>query len=216
MTSVRAANPPLTHEERRALLAVARKFMEMAVRSRKISEGVGVSLSPSSNLMLPAGAFVTLHVRNRLRGCIGELPGESPLWHVVAHCGQAAALEDPRFEPVRPDELDEIEIEISVLSPLADTLPEMIEAGKHGILVSRGWQRGVLLPQVATQFHWDSARFLEETCVKAGMDRDAWKDPATRIQTFTAEVFSESEEGSGEPKDGSPQSHGKRGYSSST
>lgn len=216
MTNFRTPNPRLTHEERIALLVLARRFMETAVRSGKIAEGIGVSPFPSPNLMLPAGAFVTLHARKRLRGCIGELPGESPLWHVVAYCGQAAALEDPRFEPVRPDELAEIEIEISVLSPLVDTLPEMIEAGKHGIMVSRGWQRGVLLPQVATQFNWDSTRFLEETCVKAGMERNSWEDPATRIQTFTAEIFSESEESSGEPEDGSPQSKSKPGYSTST
>jgi AmmeMemoRadiSam system protein A len=198
-------NPPLSADERRALLALARRSMELGVTTGEITrESAAI---PSLSIL--AGAFVTLHLRKRLRGCIGQLPGTEPLWYVVAYCAKAAALEDPRFEPVRSDELAEIEIEISVLSQPLDTLPEMIEAGKHGIIVSRGAQRGVLLPQVASQFHWDSARFLEETCVKAGFARDAWKDPGTRIQTFTAEVFSEAdfrgEKGSGEPSQGSPR-----------
>ena len=198
-------NPPLSADERRALLALARQSMEIGVTTGKEISGVTRQLFWER----PAGAFVTLHLRNRLRGCIGQLPGTEPLWYVVGYCAKAAALEDPRFEPVRPDELAEIEIEISVLSQPLDTLPEMIEAGKHGIIVSRGAQRGVLLPQVATQFHWDAARFLEETCMKAGFAHEAWKDPGTRIQTFTAEVFSEAdfreEKGSGEPSEGSPQ-----------
>jgi AmmeMemoRadiSam system protein A len=111
---------------------------------------------------------------------------------VVAHCAKAAALEDSRFKPVRAEEVAEIEIELSILSPLQDTTLEKIEAGKHGLVVSRGWQRGVLLPQVATEFKWQAARFLEETCVKAGLEREAWQDPHTRIQAFTAEVFNDS------------------------
>jgi AmmeMemoRadiSam system protein A len=143
-------------------------------------------------LRQPGGAFVTLHRRGRLRGCVGQLPSKEPLLEVVAHCAKAAALEDPRFKPVRADEIAEIEIELSILSRLEDVTPGRIETGKHGLVVSRGWQRGVLLPQVATEFKWQAARFLEETCVKAGLEREAWKDPQTRIQAFTAEVFSES------------------------
>ena len=139
----------------------------------------------------PAGAFVTLHRRGRLRGCVGQLPGRDSLAAVVAHCARAAALDDSRFEPVTSTELFEIDIEVSLLSALQDVTLEAIEPGKHGLLVSRGTQRGVLLPQVASQFQWGAQRFLEETCVKAGLQRDAWKDPATRVQAFTAEVFSE-------------------------
>lgn len=208
MTPVPSTNPPLTHAERRALLAFARHSMELAAQNGKMTEGFGISKGGSPGLHQPAGAFVTLHLRKRLRGCIGQLPGEQHLWWVVMHCAQSAALEDPRFEPVRPDEVADIEIEISVLSQPLDTLPEMIEAGKHGIIVSYGSHRGVLLPQVATQFHWDAMRFLEETCEKAGLAREAWKDPGVRIQTFTAEVFSEldypAEKKSGEPSSGSP------------
>jgi uncharacterized protein len=202
----------LTTEERRALLSLAWKSLEGGVTT-----GKPIQEAPEMpKLNLPGGAFVTLHARGRLRGCIGQLPSDEPLCAVVAHCAKSAALDDPRFEPVRADELSDIEIEISVLSPLVDTLPEMIEAGRHGLMVSRGWQRGVLLPQVAQQFHWDSRRFLEETCVKAGLERDAWKDPGTRIQSFTAEVFSEADLRIEERREGAPQAESKSGYSSST
>lgn len=136
---------------------------------------------------------MTLHRRGRLRGCVGQLPGHEPLCAVVAHCAGAAALDDPRFRAVTHEELSEIEIELSILSPLENITAEQIEVGKHGLVVSREGQRGVLLPQVAQEFKWGGKRFLEETCAKAGVPRDSWKDPQTRIQAFTAEVFSESE-----------------------
>jgi hypothetical protein len=115
------------------------------------------------------------------------------LGEVVAHCSKSAALEDPRFEAVSAAELPGIEIELSVLSVPVDVNLEQIEPGKHGLIVSCGWKRGVLLPQVAGQFHWNAQQFLEETCAKADLARDAWKDPATRVQAFTAEVFSEAD-----------------------
>jgi len=111
----------------------------------------------------------------------------------VTHSAKSAALEDPRFEPVQSEEVAEIEIEISVLSVLEEIVPEQIEAGRHGLMVSRGWQRGLLLPQVATEMRWTALRLLEETCVKAGLERGAWREPDTKIQGFTAEVFGESE-----------------------
>jgi AmmeMemoRadiSam system protein A len=102
-----------------------------------------------------------------------------------------AAMQDPRFAPVRLAELDEINIEISVLSPLEEITAGEIQVGTHGLVVTRGTRRGVLLPQVATQFHWDAVRFLEETCMKAELGRNAWKQPETKVQAFTAEIFSE-------------------------
>jgi len=180
----------LGSHERRLLLDVARRAMIRAVESREPIE----NLPASEILSQPAGAFVTLHLRKRLRGCIGQLPSSEPLIQVVAHCAKAAALDDPRFSPVTASELPEIEIEISVLSPVEDVAPNKIEVGKHGLVVSLGRQRGVLLPQVAVQFKWTSERFLEETLIKAGWEKDAWKDPAIRIQAFTAEVFSEQSE----------------------
>lgn len=162
------------------------------------------------SLQRPAGAFVTLRQHRRLRGCIGQFASGDPLIHVVAYCARAAALDDPRFAPVLPAELAEIEIELSVLSPPETISPDKIEIGKHGLVVSRGSQRGVLLPQVAVELRLTPARFLEETCGKAGLERAAWMDPATRIQGFTAEVFSESDFRA------EPQARIEPGYSSST
>jgi len=196
----------LGDREKQALLQVARRALTPAVEGGETHEG----FSTDANLTRPGAAFVTLHAGKRLRGCIGQLTWSEPLIQVVAYCARAAALEDPRFEPVRADELAGIEIEISVLSPLEEIAPDQIRVGQHGLLVSRGWQRGVLLPQVATQYHWDARTFLEETCLKAGMDREAWKDAATRIHGFTADVFSESQFKL------QPEPETKAGYSSST
>lgn len=179
----------LASPERRLLLQVARRAVTLAAETRESLE----ALPQNEVLSRPAGAFVTLHARRLLRGCIGQLPSNEPLIQVVAHCARSAALEDPRFPPVRRDELPDIGIEISVLSPLKEIPPQEIEVGKHGLVVSRERHRAVLLPQVATEFRWSALRFLEETLAKAGLEKDAWKDPATRIQAFTAEVFSESE-----------------------
>lgn len=180
---------PLTPAEKKLLLAAARRSLELGVTGCDSPP----DLPQEENLNRPGGAFVTLHVRGRLRGCIGQLPSRDPLIHAVARCARAAALEDPRFEPVRPAEVPEIDIELSILSPLFDAAPDQIVAGKHGISVSRGSQRGVLLPQVAAQFRWDAKRFLEETCAKAELGRGAWRDPGVRIQLFTAEVFGEAD-----------------------
>ena len=177
----------LADREKQLLLQLARSALTLAVQEKPPLQDF-----PSEDfLRQPAGAFVTLHRRGRLRGCVGQLPGRDALAEVVAHCARAAALDDSRFDPVVLAELSEIDIELSVLSALEDVTLESIEPGKHGLVVSQGRQRGVLLPQVATEFRWQAERFLEETCVKAGLERDAWKSAATRVQAFTAEVFSE-------------------------
>lgn len=198
--------------EKKFLLEIARRAVVAAAERRDFPENpldrsaAGAFPHPelrSEVLLAPAGAFVTLHRGSRLRGCIGQLAGHDPLVHVIASSARAAALEDPRFAPLTSEELADIDIEISVLSPLSDISPGEIVAGKHGLLVSRGPNRGVLLPQVAGQFQWTAQRFLEETCVKAGLDPSAWKDSETRIQAFTAEVFGESELSANElPKPG--------------
>jgi AmmeMemoRadiSam system protein A len=177
----------LAEREKHLLLQIARSALTLGVANKPPPR----DFPAEDFLQQPAGAFVTLHRRGRLRGCVGQLPGRDSLAAVVAHCARAAALDDSRFDPVISSELSEINIEVSVLSSLEDVTLEAIEPGKHGLIVSRGMQRGVLLPQVATQFKWGAQRFLEETCVKAGLERAAWKDPTTRIQSFTAEVFSE-------------------------
>jgi hypothetical protein len=109
----------------------------------------------------------------------------------VARVARNAAFEDPRFPALAAEELPGVSIEISVLSPMQLTSPELIEPGRHGLWIRKSHFSGLLLPQVAARFHWSRERFLEETCVKAGLDRQAWRDPETRIHTFTAEVFSE-------------------------
>jgi AmmeMemoRadiSam system protein A len=177
----------LAEREKLLLLQIARSALTLAVTGKPPLQ----DFPNEEFLQQPAGAFVTLHRRGRLRGCVGQLPGRDSLAAVVAHCARSAALEDSRFELVISAELSELDVEVSVLSALEDVTLEEIVAGKHGLVVSQGRQRGVLLPQVATQFNWQPRRFLEETCVKAGLERDAWKDPATRVQAFTAEVFSE-------------------------
>ena len=177
----------LDSRQKQLLLDVARRALIVAVERH---ESLG-NLPEEAAFCEHAGAFVTLRCRSRLRGCIGQMNSHEPLVKIVAEAAKSAALEDPRFDPVRPDELAGIDIELSVVSPPEDIAPGQIETGKHGLIISRGWRRGVLLPQVATECRWEGPRFLEETCLKAGLARDAWKDAETRIQAFTAEVFDE-------------------------
>ena len=179
----------LGNHEKKFLLKIAREALLFAAERHELLGEV------PRNILLgeSTGAFVTLRKRGRLRGCIGQIGTDRPLTDVVAHSAKSAALEDPRFDPVQLEEVADIEIEISVLSALEEIIPEKIEAGRHGLMVSRGWQRGLLLPQVATEMRWSALRLLEETCVKAGFDRGAWREPGTRIQGFTAEIFSESD-----------------------
>jgi AmmeMemoRadiSam system protein A len=139
-----------------------------------------------------AGAFVTLHKRGRLRGCIGNMVGQGPLVRTVQEMAVAASTEDPRFPAMSLGELGEIDIEISVLSPMKKiTDVNEIEVGRHGIMMTQGYRRGVLLPQVATEQGWGRDEFLENTCYKAGLQGDAWKNPKTTIEIFSAEVFGE-------------------------
>ncbi|HKS66629.1 MAG TPA: AmmeMemoRadiSam system protein A [Candidatus Acidoferrales bacterium] len=179
----------LTDRQKQALLEIARRSIIAAVEGREMPQDAPGDLE----LRNPGGAFVTLHRGARLRGCIGQLPGKDELIDVVARCSALAALEDPRFPAVTKDEIAGLEIEISVLSEPQDTPVEDIVPGKHGLMVSRDCARGVLLPQVAGQMGWSAETFLEETCVKAGLHRSAWKEPETRVQSFTAEIFSESQ-----------------------
>ena len=202
----------LASREKKLLLDVARRALIAAVQRRETLD----VLPTEANLMVSGGAFVSLHRRERLRGCVGQVSSNQPLIYVVAYCAKAAALEDPRFEPVHPGELAEIEIELSILSRMEEIAPDQIEAGRHGLMVSKGARRGVLLPQVATQFRWPATRFLEETCIKAGFERDAWRDPDTRIEAFTAEVFAEAEFSEQATGENEGAARAKPDYSSST
>ena len=175
--------------EKRLLLEIARRALTLAV-----TQGGTFNDFPSNAVLSrPGGAFVTLRRRGRLRGCIGQFATDLPLAQVVARCAIAAGREDPRFHGVKAEELADIEIELSILSAAMEIPPDQIEIGRHGLIVSSGGKRGVLLPQVAAQYRWTPERFLQETCVKGGLDQNAWKIPGTRIEAFTAEIFSESE-----------------------
>ena len=172
--------------DRLLLLQLAREAI--AAHVRRTAPPVPGS---SSVMSQPGGAFVTLHRHGDLRGCIGHIEANDTIGRVVPRCAVAACSSDPRFPPVTLDELQEIEIEISLLGPLeAIAGPADIEVGRHGLVVEMGWQRGLLLPQVATEWRWDAEAFLAQTCHKAGLPKDAWKNGA-KIWRFGAEVFSE-------------------------
>jgi len=150
--------------------------------------------SPEGFESRKGGAFVTIHHRGELRGCIGHVDADELLVRVIAQCAASACSADPRFAPVAADELPDIDVELSLLGPLEPVNgPADIEVGRHGLVVSRGGRRGLLLPQVATEWQWDALMFLVQTCRKAGLPADAWKDGAT-IWRFEAEVFGEHEE----------------------
>jgi len=140
------------------------------------------------------GAFVTIHDHGNLRGCIGNIIARTPLWKTVMNMAIEASIRDPRFPAVSAKELDNIDIEISALSPLWKIRDiEEIEIGKHGILIKRGFYQGLLLPQVATENGLDRKSFLEHTCLKAGLDRDCYKDRNCEIHIFSAAVFGEAD-----------------------
>ena len=138
-----------------------------------------------------AGAFVSLHKHGELRGCIGRVEADEPVAHVVARCAVAASSSDPRFRAVTTSELPEFDIELSILSSLepVSSLDE-IQVGRHGLVIEMGWRRGLLLPQVATEWNWDREMFVAQTCRKAGLPLDEWKKGA-KIWKFEAEVFGE-------------------------
>jgi AmmeMemoRadiSam system protein A len=180
--------PPLSDRDKAQLLRLARQAIEQCTLGRHLP---ALAEPEMDSLGARCGVFVTLRKAGLLRGCIGHIEASTSLWQTVRECAVAAASRDPRFEPVTPLELADLQIEISVLSALTDIRPEEVEVGRHGLLISRDFHRGLLLPQVATQWRWDREQFLEQTCIKAGLPPDAWRQ-GSRIQAFTAEVFAES------------------------
>lgn len=180
---------PLGEMEKKELLRIAREAIEARAGDRKPPDPV----IGSASLNEDSGAFVSLHKNGRLRGCIGVFASKDPLWKTVRNMAGSAAALDPRFAPVEAGELPQIDIEISVLSPLRE-IRDMngIEVGRHGIYVTQGRSSGCLLPQVAVEHGFDRDAFLAETCVKAGLRPDAWKKGAS-VCIFEAEVFREKE-----------------------
>ncbi|MBI5476986.1 MAG: AmmeMemoRadiSam system protein A [Ignavibacteriales bacterium] len=178
----------LSNNDKQILLLTARIAIKDSIEGTDSELG---DIYPDS-LKDKCGAFVTLHSNSELRGCIGYIEGIMSLVETVREVAIKAALEDPRFVPVTSDELDDIEIEISVLSPLKKiTDIKLIEVGKHGLVIERNNFRGLLLPQVATEYNWDKETFLNQTCRKAGLPPDSWKDNKTTIKIFDAEIFHE-------------------------
>ncbi len=179
----------LSKSEKQFLLEVARASAGAAVRNETAPRR---GECPPAALQ-PSGAFVTLREKGELRGCIGYIEAIKSMVDAVRDVAAKAATQDPRFAPVSPEELQEIEIEISVISPMKKIKGvDEIEVGKHGLLLERGMSRGLLLPQVATEYGWDRETFLNQTARKAGLEPTAWKKPGTTISIFTAEIFDES------------------------
>ena len=180
----------LNPEEQRWLLALARRAIGEKLAGGSVDlKGIEPEV-PSDTLRQSAGAFVTLHTGGELRGCIGYIESKLPLFQTVAEGALAAAFHDPRFPPLRQEEAASLDVEISILSPPFPIAPEDVEVGKHGLLVTAAGGRGLLLPQVAVEHGWDREQFIEETCVKAGLPRTAWKEGAT-LSAFTSQVFPE-------------------------
>jgi AmmeMemoRadiSam system protein A len=170
-------------QERALLLRVAHEAIESACEDRPLQLD-----PPSSHLAEPRGVFTTVYLDGKLRGCVGYVLPVTPLHQAVAETARAAASQDTRFCPVSREEAPLVQISLSVLSRLKPIDPEQVEIGRHGLVVTLAGHRGLLLPQVAVEHHWDRVAFLEQTCRKAGLPTDAWKAGAT-LEAFTAEVF---------------------------
>lgn len=178
----------LNHDEKVYLLSLARKTISYYLETKKLPTTTPVSEKVKEKF----GVFVTLHKHGQLRGCIGYVEGISPLYQAVMEMAKSAAFSDPRFPPVQKNEVPELAIEISVLSPLKKIKDvQEIQVGKHGIIIQQGFHRGLLLPQVATEWGWNREEFLQQTCHKAGLPPEAWKDPSSDIYIFSAEIFNE-------------------------
>jgi len=180
----------LNEKQRRQLLKLARTAIESVLDGR--SPSVDES-EFDDTLRRPAGAFVTLRTKDGdLRGCIGSIRAVEPLFRAIVSSALSAAFRDPRFMPVRREEMPNLELEISVMGPIEPVRDVAeIEVGRDGLILSRGRYAGLLLPQVATEYGWDRQTFLDHTCIKAGLEPGAWRDERTRIEKFSAEVFSE-------------------------
>ncbi|MBA4392288.1 MAG: AMMECR1 domain-containing protein [Desulfobacca sp.] len=175
-----------TAEEKTFLLKLARGAIEHSLLGSPMPSREG----ETNKLSEKRGAFVTLKTKGQLRGCIGHTQAFKPLSQTIIDMAQAAAFQDPRFPPLSKQELKDLSIEISALTPFRQIQDiKEIQVGKHGLFIERGFNAGLLLPQVATEYGWDAQTFLEHTCQKAGLPKDAWKDKKTKIQVFSAEIF---------------------------
>ncbi len=178
----------LTENDGKALLAIAREAIRHCVQNQTYHPAP----REEKALNKRSGCFVTIKQNGQLRGCIGNFQAREPLFKEVADMAMASASQDPRFAPMREDELADFKLEITVLSPLVkidDT--SVIEIGKHGIYIEKDFHRGVLLPQVATDYGWDRETFLCQTCIKAGLPADAWRSQDADIYIFSGQIVTE-------------------------
>jgi AmmeMemoRadiSam system protein A len=188
MTDQSPRLPSVSEDDRTALLALARATIEARLGVASVTEPEGRAVFDR-----PVGAFVTVFVNRELRGCVGLPETPEPLGAVVRYCASAAAFRDPRFMPVRLADLPGLSIEISVLTPFEPVIdPSTVDVGRHGLVVEEGTERGLLLPQVATEHGWTREQFLEHTCIKAGLNPHAWRHGAS-LYRFEALVFAEHE-----------------------
>ena len=174
--------------QQRALVEIARSAVTNAIGGERLALPHPEALT---GLPEASGAFVTLKRDGQLRGCIGTLECRGPLAEEIARVAVSAAREDPRFDPLRPEELDDLDVEVSVLGPLEEIDPRdaaAVEIGRHGLVVEQGHRRGLLLPQVATEWGWNREQFLAQTCKKAGLPPDCWQRGA-KVYRFAADVF---------------------------
>lgn len=176
----------LSDDEKRELLRIARAGLREYFRSGRLPPGK----PHRDSLTADAGVFVSLHADGQLRGCVGSFDEVEPLYKAIQNMAVGAATRDPRFDPVGRDDLPNVEIEVSVLGARQPVgAAAEIQPGVHGVAVTLGPRRGLLLPQVATEHGWDAETLLEQTCAKAGLPGDAWKRDDVKVERFTAQVF---------------------------
>jgi AmmeMemoRadiSam system protein A len=175
----------MSAKEKQLLLEIAREAIVSYVQNGAIPERE----VNNSNLLVQQGCFVCIKINGMLRGCIGNFISDKPLYRLVQEMAVSAATRDPRFYPMKKDDLKDFDVEISVLSPLHKISSiEEIEVGVHGLYLEKNFSRGVLLPQVALEYGWDRDTFLSQTSIKAGLGKDDWQE-GTDIYTFSALVF---------------------------
>jgi AmmeMemoRadiSam system protein A len=179
--------PSLSENDRQSLLTFAHQVVVEAVTRGCLPDDI-----PNGGIFAERfGVFVTLRKKNRLCGCIGVVQADAPLGDSIARCAAGAALQDPRFAPMRAADLGHLQVEISLLSPPEPIDVSQIEIGRHGLIVASGDSRGLLLPQVATEHGFTREQFLAETSRKAGLPQDAWRAARTQVLAFSCEVFSD-------------------------
>lgn len=178
----------LSDEEKNYLRSLVAASIDSALRPGE--SPAGPDEPPTDKLREHLGAFVTLKLGGSLRGCIGNIVGTGELYRTVWNMARSAAFQDPRFPPLTEGEFGAVEYEISVLGPIGPCPdPARVEVGRHGLIMRRGGRSGLLLPQVPVEWNWNRETFLAQTCVKAGLPRNAWKEPDTEILWFEAVVF---------------------------